>query len=79
MTREEIKKIDMLIEVILRMIPKEREAQIVYGETAKKAPSEMSRLLFERLASEEAGHERKLRAALELLEKEKEGLSKVHS
>ena len=76
MLREDIKKINMLIEVILRMIPKEREAQGVYGETAKKAPSEMSRRLFEHLASQEAEHEKKLRAALDLLEKEKEKLSK---
>ena len=80
MTNEEqIKKIDELIELILRMIPKEREAQRIYSETAGKAPSEMTRLLFARLAEQEGVHERKLKAALELLEAEKEELSELRT
>lgn len=77
--RTHIKQIDMLIEVILRMIAKEREAQRVYIENAKKAPSNMSRILFEHLADEEIEHEKKLRTALELLEKEKRELSELPS
>jgi len=67
MGRQQVKDTEALIEVILRMIPKEREAQEVYRKTAKAAPNEMTRLLFERLAEQEEVHERKLKAALELL------------
>ena len=74
---EQIKRIDELIEIILRMIPKEREAQRVYNDTATKAPSEMVRLLFTRLAEQEGVHERKLKAALELLQAEKEELAEL--
>lgn len=67
MGRDRVKDIEALVEVILRMIPKEREAQEVYLKTAEAAPDEMTRLLFEQLAEQEQIHERKLRAALELL------------
>jgi len=67
MGRGKSKDVEALIEVILRMIPKEREAQEVYRQTAATAPNEMTRLLFERLAEQEEVHERKLKAALELL------------
>jgi rubrerythrin len=67
MGREQTKDVVALIEVILRMIPKEREARDIYRHTAETAPNEMTRLLFEKLAEQEEVHERKLRAALELL------------
>jgi rubrerythrin len=67
MGRDRVKDVEGLIEVILRMIPKEREAHEVYRRTARAAPSEMTRLLFEQLAEQEGIHERKLKAALELL------------
>ena len=67
MGRGKSKDVEALIEVILRMIPKEREAQEVYRQTARTAPNEMTRLLFERLAEQEEVHERKLKASLELL------------
>ena len=72
MAGEDKKKIEKLIEVILRSIPKEREAQNLYRQTAAQAPNEMTRLLFERLADQEAVHEKKLRAVLELLKAEQE-------
>jgi len=75
MHEEQIKKIDGLIELILRMIPKERDAQRIYRDTATWAPSDMTRLLFERLAEQEGVHEKKLKAALEMLEAEKEELA----
>lgn len=75
MSKSEIKKLDQVIEIILRMLPKERESEKVYRQAAKIAPSDMSRLLFERLADQEKIHEKKLRAALDLLEAEKEELS----
>jgi rubrerythrin len=67
MSRDRKKDIEALVEVILRMIPKEREAREIYRQTAKTAPDEMTRLLFEKLAEQEQIHERKLKAALELL------------
>lgn len=72
MAGDDAKKIEKLIEVILRSIPKEREAQNLYRQTAAEAPNEMTRLLFERLADQEAVHEQKLRAVLELLRAERE-------
>ena len=63
----EAKKIEKLIEVILRSIPKEREAESLYRQTAAQAPNDMTRLLFERLADQESIHEKKLKAVLELL------------
>ena len=71
MPGEDIKEIDRMIEVIVRSIPKEREAHDLYLATARSATSEMTRLLFERLADQEEEHERKLRAAMRLLEQEK--------
>ena len=66
----EAKGLARLIETIVRSIPKEREARDLYLATARDAPSEMTRLLFERLAKDEEGHEAKLRAVLELLQRE---------
>ena len=59
-----------MIEVVLRSIPKEREAQSLYRQTAQNAPNEMLQHLFSRLADQEAVHEEKLRAVLEMLRAE---------
>ena len=59
-----------MIETIVTSIPKERETRDLYRSTAQAAPTEMTRLLFERLARDEEGHEAKLRAVLELLQQE---------
>ncbi len=75
MSREEIKGLDRMIEVVLRSIPKEREAHNLYLNTSKSAINEMTRLLFEKLAQQEMEHETKLRAILELLRNEKKRLS----
>lgn len=71
-----IRQLEDMIEVIARMIPRERQAHNIYRETATWAPNEMSRLLFERLAQEEEKHESKLRAAMELLQKELDAVKK---
>lgn len=71
MVSDPVKSIDKLIEVILCSIPKERQAHDLYLQTAARAPNEMTRLLFERLAEQEAVHEQKLRAVLELLNAER--------
>ncbi len=66
----EARGMERLIEAIVHSIPKEREARDLYRSTAQQAPTEMTRLLFERLAKDEEGHEAKLRAVLELLQQE---------
>lgn len=68
MASDVAKGMNRLIEVIVHSIPKEREARDVYLAAAREAPTEMTRLLFERLAKDEEGHEAKLRAVLQLLQ-----------
>jgi len=68
MVSDAAKGMNHLIEVIVHSIPKEREARDVYLAAAQGAPTEMTRLLFERLAKDEEGHEAKLRAVLQLLQ-----------
>lgn len=70
MAGDTTKAIERLVEVIVRSIPKERDARDLYASAAREAPTEMTRLLFERLARDEEGHEEKLRAVLELLRRE---------
>jgi len=70
MTREDEKQLERMIEVIARAIPKERDAARLYRDTAKLAQSEMPRMLFDKLASQEEEHEVKLRSALEILRRE---------
>jgi len=67
---EQTKQLERLIEVIVRMIPKERQARDVYRDTAAWAPTEMTRILFEHLSLEEEKHESKLQAVLKILQKE---------
>lgn len=74
MSDDQIGKLDRMIQVIVRALPKERQAQELYLATAEQAPSEMTRLLFERLAEQEKQHEEKMRAALALLQDEKSKL-----
>lgn len=68
MASDVAKGMERMIEVIVHSIPKEREARDVYLATSREAPNEMTRLLFERLAQDEEGHETKLRAVLQLLQ-----------
>jgi len=67
---DEIKQLERMIEVVARMIPKERQALEIYRKTAASAPTELTRILFERLALQEEEHEAKLRAALKILQAE---------
>lgn len=70
MARDKAREIERMIEVVVRSIPKEREARDLYRATAESATMDMTRLLFDRLAQDEEMHEEKLRAILELLKKE---------
>ena len=67
---EQTKQLERLIEVIVRMIPKERQARDIYRDTAAWAPTEMTRILFKHLSREEEKHENKLQAVLKILQKE---------
>lgn len=70
MTREDDKQLELMIEVVARAIPKERDSAKLYRETAKHARQEMARMLFEKLASQEEEHEVKLRSVMEILRRE---------
>ncbi len=70
MDKEIVKQLERMIEVVVRSIPKERQAHDAFLTTAQEARSEMVRVLFSRLAEQEEQHEAKLRAALEILQQE---------
>ncbi len=74
MAKEEIRQLEQMIEVVMRAIPRERQAHDIYQSTSEGAQTELARQLFRRLAEQEEQHEAKLRAALELLKDELSGL-----
>lgn len=70
MDKEVVKQLERMIEVVMRSIPKERQAHDTFLAVAEQSKSEMIRQLFSRLADQEEQHEAKLRAALEILQQE---------
>lgn len=68
--REKAREIERMIEVVVRSIPKEREARDLYRATAESATMDLTRHLFEKLADDEEMHEEKLVAVLDILKKE---------
>lgn len=74
MSREEIKQLEKMIEVIARSIPKERGFAKLYRETEKLTKREMNRMLFSNLANQSEEHVEKLKATLTILSKELSGL-----
>ena len=70
MDKSEIKQLERIIEVVLRSIPKERQARDVFLHAARESKAEMAKVLFEAIASQEEQHETKLKVALELLKQE---------
>jgi len=70
MEKSEIKQLDKMIEIVMRSIPKERQARDVFRQAARDSKAEMARILFEMMANQEEQHESKLRTALELLKQE---------
>ena len=56
MADDKAREIERMIEVVVRSIPKEREARDLYRTTAQGATMDMTRLLFEKLAVDEEGH-----------------------
>jgi rubrerythrin len=73
---QEIKQLERMIDIIARMIPKERQAQQVYRNTASTVSLEMMKVLLEHLYGQEKEHEEKLRAMLRLLQGELAKLKK---
>ena len=70
MSREDELQLEKMIEVIVRVLPKETSQAKLYRETAGRAQREMVRMLFSRLASQSEEHREKLKATLEILRKE---------
>ena len=74
MSKEEELQLERMIEIIVRSIPKEEAQAKLYRETAEKAKREMNRMLFDKLASQGEEHAQKLRATMDILQKELKGL-----
>ena len=70
MDKSEIKQLENMLEVVMRAIPKERQAHDFFMHAAGESRLEMARVLFAALADQEEQHESRLRAALELLKQE---------
>lgn len=70
MSKEEELQLERMIEIIVRSVPKEDAQAKLYRDTAGKAQREMNRMLFDKLASQSEEHSQKLRATLEILQKE---------
>jgi rubrerythrin len=68
--KKKIAEIRHMIEVAQLAIPKERESRDHYLNASRKAPGETARLLFERLAAEEQGHEDRLKAIIRHLQEQ---------
>ncbi len=64
------KELRYMIEVASLAIPKEREARARYLAAAARAPTDMSRRLFEEMAAQEEQHEAQLRSIISYLEDE---------
>ena len=73
---EKIKRIEEMIEVVLRMIPKEIQSRDVYLGVYEKAFNDATKKLFKYLADQELEHENKLRAVLLILQKEIDKIKK---
>ncbi len=74
MDKSKLKQLDRMIEVVMRCIPKERQARDVFRNAARNSKSEMARVLFEMMANQEEQHESRLKTALELLKQEMDEL-----
>lgn len=72
MSRQEIRQLEKMIEIVARAIPKETAAAKLYGQTAEQSQREMTRMLFGKLHKDASEHEQKLRATLGILKRELE-------
>lgn len=69
-TKNQIKEIKEMIQVVLLAIPREISARKFYLNAAQKATGDKSREMFIQLAEQEKEHETKLRNILETLKTE---------
>ncbi len=74
MSKDRIREIQEMIQVVLLAIPREISAREFYLRAASRAVSDNSRELFTELAEQEKGHEAELRRILEELKEELEQL-----
>ena len=77
MSDEKIKRIrelEEMMDVIIRAIPKEKEANRLYAHAAARTENSHLKGLLENLASEEIEHEKKLMRMLKYLKKELQAL-----
>lgn len=63
-TKNKIKAIEEMIQVVLLAIPREISSREFYLSASRKATSDESRELFDFLAQQEMGHEAELRRIL---------------
>ena len=70
MATDEVKRLEKMIEVVVRSIPREKESFEIYQTVAAESKTEMGRLLFGMLAEQEEEHESKLRAVLDIMQRE---------
>ncbi|HUU27151.1 MAG TPA: ferritin family protein [archaeon] len=73
---EKIADLERVMEVVVRMIPREIAARKLYLDTARVAKGEMHKNMFEFMAEQEEQHEAKLRGVMDLLKME---LAKIKS
>jgi rubrerythrin len=73
---EKIHDLERVMEVVMRMLPKEHAAGEIYESTARIAQRELTRTMFEWLAEQERQHEKKLKGILDLLKMEISELKK---
>ena len=69
---EKLEELEKVMEVVVRMIPKEKSAHKLYSHTAENSQRDMTRDLFLKLAEQEKVHEQKLTGILDLLKEEYE-------
>lgn len=69
-SKERIRELEEMIQVVLLAIPREVSAREFYLQAARKAVSDNSRELFADLAEQEKGHEAELRRILVELKEE---------
>jgi len=72
--QKRIKELEAMMDVIIRAIPKEKEANRLYAHAAQKTENGHLKGLLEHLAGEEIEHEKKLMRMLKYLKKELKAL-----
>jgi len=72
--QKKIQELEAMIDIVIRAIPKEKEANRLYAAAAERTENGLLKGLLEHLANEELEHEQKLLKMLKFLKKELAGL-----